>query len=225
MLCPPAHAIEIARLTKSCPLMSSRDTSNSTSSGRKSLGSISGSFPSPERKFTTSLRCSAWYPSTLIMPTSPALPEGMTTLIPSPFAKAHMGKAPLISFNLPSSESSPTKIFFSTLTLPPFPEICPDAASIPMAIGRSYSAPSFFTSAGARFTVILIIGNSNPEFFMALLTLSLDSFTAESGRPTMLKDGIPGDISTSTSTRYPSIPKSPAERTFETLFPSSIQKV
>jgi hypothetical protein len=30
--------------------------------------------------------------------------------------------------------------------------ITPDAISAPSAIGRSYTGPSFFTSAGARFT-------------------------------------------------------------------------
>ena len=56
-------------------------------------------------------------------------------------------------------------------------------------------------SAGARFTVIRLIGNSYPQFFIEALTRSLDSFTAVSGKPTISNDGIPLERSVSTSTR------------------------
>ena len=55
-----------------------------------------------------------------------------------------------------------------------------------MAIGKSYAGPSFFKSAGARFTVIRLFGKENPEFFIAALTLSRASCTALSGSPTMV---------------------------------------
>jgi len=71
---------------------------------------------------------------------------------------------------------------------------------MPKAMGRSREDPSFLISAGARFTVILFTGKSNWEFFMAEVTLSFDSFTATSGRPTILNLGRPRARSTSTST-------------------------
>ena len=55
-------------------------------------------------------------------------------------------------------------------------------------------------SAGARFTVMRRMGNSQPEFLMAALTRSLASWTAVSGKPTMEKEGRPGEMSTSTET-------------------------
>ena len=50
------------------------------------------------------------------------------------------------------------------------------------------------------------MGNSAPEFLIAARTRSLDSCTDESGRPTILNRGTPGEISTSTSTSCPSTP-------------------
>jgi len=76
----------------------------------------------------------------------------------------------------------------------------PVAFRMPIAMDRSREEPSFLISAGARFTVIFLVGNSKAEFLMAELTLSLASFTATSGRPTILKRGSPLARSTSTST-------------------------
>src|SRR5574344_713829 len=56
-----------------------------------------------------------------------------------------------------------------------------------------------FISAGARFTITLWLGNVNPEFFTAERTLSLASFTAISGSPTMIMFGSEFVKSTSTS--------------------------
>ena len=55
-------------------------------------------------------------------------------------------------------------------------------------------------SAGANDTVIRRMGNSAPEFLIAARTRSRDSCTDESGSPTMLNRGRPGEMSTSTST-------------------------
>ena len=77
--------------------------------------------------------------------------------------------------------------------------------------------PIFLTSAGAKFTIILLIGKSKPEFFKALLTLSRDSFTEASGRPTISKLGRPIDISDSTVTKNASIPIRPILKTEETI--------
>ena len=67
-------------------------------------------------------------------------------------------------------------------------------------MGRSKDAPSFFVSAGAKLTVIRLVGKDSPVFLMAVRTRSLDSFTAESGSPTMSKAGSPLLKSTSTLT-------------------------
>jgi len=50
------------------------------------------------------------------------------------------------------------------------------------------------------------LGESAPEFLMAARTRSFASWTAASGRPTMVKAGSPGPMSTSTSTSSPSSP-------------------
>ena len=54
--------------------------------------------------------------------------------------------------------------------------------------------------------MIRLVGKVQPEFRIADRTRSLASCTAISGRPTMVKEGSPGDMSTSTSTRAPSNP-------------------
>ena len=69
--------------------------------------------------------------------------------------------------------------------------------------------PSFFLSAGARFMVMRLTGNSNPQFFRAERTLSRESFTAASGSPTSSKAGSPWERSASTSTGKASRPYRP----------------
>ena len=113
-----------------------------------------------------------------------------------------IGTAPLTPFNSPFKESSPNTIYSSN----DFSSICPDTINIPSAIGRSRRLPIFFTSAGAKFIVILPNGNSYPLFTIANLTLSLDSLIDVSGNPTILKLGIPLVISTSTLINTPSNP-------------------
>jgi len=54
-----------------------------------------------------------------------------------------------------------------------------------IAIGRSNPEPSFFISAGARFTTTFSMGKRYPEFLMAVFTRSLLSFTDISGIPTI----------------------------------------
>ena len=48
--------------------------------------------------------------------------------------------------------------------------------------------------------IILLLGYLKPELIIAPLTLSLASLTVASTRPTMGKEGIPFEITTSTST-------------------------
>ena len=69
-----------------------------------------------------------------------------------------------------------------------------------IAIARSNIGPSFLVFTGAKL-IILLLSSLNPEFFIAVLTLSLDSFTLISGRPIISQYGIPSAISTWTSTR------------------------
>ncbi len=65
------------------------------------------------------------------------------------------------------------------------------AARKPREIGKSKEGPSFFTSAGARFIVTLFGGYSKRLFLIADLILSLLSFTARSGSPTIIAAGSP----------------------------------
>lgn len=61
----------------------------------------------------------------------------------------------------------------------------PPACTMASAIGRSKTVPSFFKSAGARLTVILLAGSVKPLFLRAVKILLLLSLIAVSGRPTM----------------------------------------
>jgi hypothetical protein len=47
-------------------------------------------------------------------------------------------------------------------------------------------------SAEVRLMIIHLVGNSKPELIKALLTRSLLSLIAVSGKPTIESDGIPG---------------------------------
>ena len=55
---------------------------------------------------------------------------------------------------------------------------------MPRAIGRSKRPDSLGRSAGARLTVMRLLGNSKPELTMAARTRSRASLTSVSGRPT-----------------------------------------
>src|SRR3954470_21582873 len=77
---------------------------------------------------------------------------------------------------------------------------------MPRAKGRSKDVPSLRIPPGARFTVIRLLGTVKPEFLMAAKTRSRASLTAESGRPTKVKPGNPGAISTSTVIGNASMP-------------------
>ena len=67
---------------------------------------------------------------------------------------------------------------------------------IPIAIGKSKVEPSFRIFAGDKFITTFLLKNSNPEFFIAVFILSLDSFTVVSGKPTISKFGNPEETST-----------------------------
>jgi hypothetical protein len=61
-------------------------------------------------------------------------------------------------------------------------------------------------SAGARLTVMRLGGSEKPMALSAARTRSRDSATALSGRPTMVKPGVPGDRAHCTSTSRASMP-------------------
>ena len=86
-------------------------------------------------------------------------------------------------------------------------------------MGRSYSVPCFLISAGAKFTTILLMGKSNPEFFNAERTRSRLSFTAGPANPTSSKLGNPVLTSTSMSTQTALFPIIAALDTFITNRP------
>ncbi len=122
-------------------------------------------------------------------------------------AQAAIDSAPRTGRMAPSSDNSPTKRCSS---LGPTVPIAP---KIPRAIGRSNPAPSLRTLAGARLIVTLLLGYPNPELSSADLIRSRLSRTAVSGIPTVMKlPLVPGYISTSTSTRYASMPYTAADR-------------
>ena len=112
-----------------------------------------------------------------------------------PLASA-VGNTPDTFLKRPSRASSPIISYW----LISFTGTCPDAINMPIAIGRSNRPPVFGISAGAKFTVIRLAGNSNPELIIAPRTLSLLSLTAVSGKPTVEKAGKPFAKWTSTIT-------------------------
>ena len=123
-----------------------------------------------------------------------------------------MGKTPLAGRTFPSNESSPINMVSSV-----FPFRAPEAFRSPTAIPRSKWLPDFFTYAGARFTVILCLGYSNPLFAMALLTRPAASLTAVSPIPVISKYGSPGLRSVCISISIPCIPLSATVLIFESI--------
>ena len=162
-LCPPAAAISKARLMLSCPLTSAKSYSYwlrwLANSARVSTMVCSNSF-SPLKWSITCLTLSAPYTSRLLtMAASRAFSLGI--IIPLSFcllASIAMGNTPLIGRRLPSSDNSPITTYLSNSSA----RTSPLAARIPIAIVRSYAAPSFLISAGAIFTTTRLPGMRKP---------------------------------------------------------------
>ena len=93
----------------------------------------------------------------------------------------------------------------------------PLAERMPSKMGRSYTVPTFFRSAGARLMVMRETGKSKPLERMAERTRSRDSFTAASGRPTTSKAGNPPERAHSAVTGYPWMPLRPRESRLHTM--------
>ena len=166
-----------------------------------------GAMPLPSARKPAS--CFKWVTGYISMPSTTdasfAFAAGTKNFfIPWRLASIDIDSIPPPPRSVPSSASSPIKAHLSrsqgTVS-------CPDAKSIESSDGRSYIEPDFLTSAGARLTVIRHDGRAKPQFLSAALTLSRDSLTAVSGRPTISKTGSPWEMSVSTSTIYASIPK------------------
>src|SRR5690606_29895901 len=124
------------------------------------------------------------------------LPAGTTSRRPAAALASATGSTPSTSRNCPVSASSPTNSQSSSACS----GICPLAARIPSAIGRSNRPPPLGRSAGARLTVMRRAGNSSCAHWIAARTRSLASRTAACGRPTMDIDGSPPARWTSTRT-------------------------
>jgi hypothetical protein len=101
----------------------------------------------------------------------------------------------------------------------------PAAASTAAATGRSNPAPSFFISAGAKFTVTRFGGRLSRLFLNAVRTLSCASLTCADGKPTMVKEGKPSLTSASTWISRTSMPKIAADNTLANKFVLSARKI
>jgi hypothetical protein len=94
-----------------------------------------------------------------------------TKILLKPFSLAFIVAGKILFTFLKSQfkDNSQIKIEFSIN----FSSISPELSKIPIAIGKSKLGQVFFMSAGARFTIILVVGNFFQEFFNADLILSL----------------------------------------------------
>jgi len=113
------------------------------------------------------------------------------------------GRTPRTGLTVPSRPSSPTY----AQRLLRLPGRCPAPASTATATGRSKAAPSLWTSAGARLTVMRRPGTRNPSCAAADRNLSLQSRAADGASPTIPIIGVPRRIATSTRTRSASSPR------------------
>jgi hypothetical protein len=86
------------------------------------------------------------------------------------FAPITLGKIELTDLSFQSSESSPINIEFFKKSLSSISQVL---FKIHIAIPKSNETQAFLMSAGAKFTVILVVGNLKEDDFKAHLSLSL----------------------------------------------------
>src|SRR5438445_9507636 len=208
-LWPPAAAISSARRAWACPRTSERSPAigGIVGAGLPAAGSGRiGSRPRSLRAISDS-EPTGWIGTPCTSPASLAFAWGTSRPRPPRSRTASaMLRTPGTGRTVPSRESSP---------IVRRPSSAPGgiwwvAARSPRAIGRSNAEPSLRVSAGARLTVIRLMGTSYPEFRTAARTRSRASRTPASGSPTAAKVGIPGLMSTSTSTTEASNPTTAA---------------
>ena len=132
-----------------------------------------------------------------------------------------IGATPCTGLTLPSRDSSPRNARSHAHAA----GICSSTINTAIAIARSSVLPIFFSVEGARFIVILRVGQSNPLDRMAARTRSRDSRHTSSGRPRMVNDGNPGPMCASTKTGQPLIPAILADCTLHsTLTPFQVDQ-
>ena len=208
---PPAAAISKARFGPAWPLTSAM-------SGHRACVEATGAWvdkrvqpslgaASPGAKAcTTSSRC--WARNTVASGTnaaSSALPGGKTKRVAGPARRKAkpMAKAPRTGRSAPLSDSSPA----NSQPAKRAASICPLAAKMPSAMGRSRRPESLGKSAGARLTVMRwLCGKFSPALTMAERTRSRASFTSVSAKPTKVNKGRPLAKCTSTSTAWATKP-------------------
>jgi hypothetical protein len=95
-------------------------------------------------------------------------------LYPFSLAQITLGKIEFTGLNFQSKESSQINIELFKNSLSSISQVL---FNIQIAIHKSYETPDFFISAGAKLTVILVVGNLKDEDFNAHLSLSLLSCT------------------------------------------------
>ncbi|CAB4959694.1 unannotated protein [freshwater metagenome] len=126
-----------------------------------------------------------------------------------------MGSTPGTCRKVPSSPSSPRNARSSMAA----GESCSLATSTPIAMARSRAEPILRTDVGARFTVVRLSGQANPEVSSAARTRSRDSRHEVSGRPTTVNPGRPRATCTSTVTATPATPNRAADGTVASIGP------
>ena len=212
---PPAAAISSARLADAWPFTSAKSGyvgSGARAAGGRgvqpSAGAAASTAPTGRNCATTSsrwrARCTA-RPGTRAA--SSALPGGKTRRGASwPWrSAAATASAPRTGRSSPDSDSSPAKAQPAKRV----PSICPLAARMPSAMGKSNRPESLGKSAGARLTVMRwLCGNVRPLLSKALRTRSRASFTSTSASPTRVKLGRPLARCTSTVTAGAARPSS-----------------
>ena len=136
---------------------------------------------------------------------SPAASDGTTIRRdPRSASATTIGNVPGTARRSPPSDSSPMNAHR------PVARTWSEPSRMPMAMARSSEAPALRRSAGARLTVIRRGGNARPLLRIAPRTRSRASWSAASGRPTIVNPGRPGATSTSTRMTRPSMPWSVA---------------
>ena len=209
-LWPPAAAISSARLAAAWPLTSAMSgpqrvtgmavVCRGVQPSLAMSASPSAVLPGGKKARTTSSR---WRARTTraagTSAASSALPGGSTScaVICCVCSARLVASAPRTGRSSPDSESSPANSYPASWLA----SICPLAARMPNAMGRSKRPESLGRSAGARLTVMrLLVGNSSPAFCRADRTRSRASFTSTSAKPTSVKLGNPLARCTSTVT-------------------------
>ena len=210
-LWPPAAAISSARRAPAWPLTSARSGPDASSCGApastrcqpaSSRTDRASALPAGAKRRATSSRWRARQTSApRASAASSALSGGSTrrvvASVPAWRSASPMASAPRMARNSPPSDSSPANSWPRSCCA----SICPLAARMPSAIGRSKRPESLGRSAGARLTVMrLLPGNSSPAFWIAERTRSRASLTSVSASPTSVKLGRPLARCTSTCT-------------------------